>query len=341
MKTTTQDPRPTLPTTPTSVHQDTSEHNEPLTAEAVRRLMGRPLLELVFEAAAVHREHHNPRAIECAELLSIKTGGCPEDCGYCSQSAHHKTPVEREPLLEVGAVLDAAKKARENGADRFCMGAAWREVRDGAEFDRVIDMVRGVKSLGMETCVTLGMLGDDQAARLKDAGLDYYNHNLDTGRSHYDEVVTTRTYEDRLKTLGSVRDAGISVCCGGILGLGESMDARAELLLELASMNPQPESVPINALVPIDGTPLGDQSTLDWSDLVRTVAAARVLMPNAAVRLSAGRTELTEEAQALCFLAGANSIFVGDELLTTENPSPAGDAALFEKLGLHPVRDPK
>lgn len=305
----------------------------------VAQLMERPLLELVFEAATVHRQHHDPQEIECAELLSIKTGGCPEDCGYCSQSAHHKTPVEREPLLDTGAVVDAAKRARENGADRFCMGAAWREVRDGAEFDRVIDMVREVKSLGLQTCVTLGMLRDEQAARLKDAGLDYYNHNLDTGRSHYADVITTRCYEDRLKTLRAVRDAGISVCCGGILGLGESTHARAELLHELATLDPPPESVPINALVPIDGTPLGDQPILDWSDLVRTIACARILMPRAAVRLSAGRTELTEEAQALCFMAGANSLFVGEELLTTENPAPKSDAALLKKLGLRSVRD--
>lgn len=338
MRTTTQDPVVPDVQTGDASRRATGARTAPTLSE-VRDLMSRPLLELVFEAASVHRAHHDPRAIECAELLSIKTGGCPEDCGYCSQSAHHKTPVQREPLREVETVIAAAKRARENGADRFCMGAAWREVRDGAEFDRVIEMVREVKQLGLQTCVTLGMVRGDQAVRLKDAGLDFYNHNLDTGRSHYQDVVTTRTYEDRLKTLGAVRDAGISVCCGGILGLGEPEEARAELLLELASLTPPPESVPINALVPIEGTPLEDEATLDWSALVRTVACARILMPHAAVRLSAGRTELTEEAQALCFLAGANSIFVGDELLTTENPSPAGDAALFAKLGLRTVRD--
>ena len=304
----------------------------------VEALLERPLLDLVFEAASVHREHHDPSAMQCSQLLSIKTGGCPEDCGYCSQSAHHATPVEREPLLDVETVVDTARRARENGADRFCMGAAWREVRDGEEFDRVCDMVREVKGLGLETCVTLGMLDDAQAARLRDAGLDFYNHNLDTGRSHYDAVVGTRTYDDRLKTLKAVRDAGVHVCSGGILGLGESVTARAEMLAELAHLDPQPESVPINALVRIDGTPMQDESELDWTELVRTVAAARILMPRTVVRLSAGRTAMTEEGQALCFLAGANSIFVGDELLTTPNPAPTSDASLLEKLGLRSVR---
>ena len=298
------------------------------------------LLELVFEAASVHRDHHVPGAVQLAQLYRVKTGGCPEDCGYCSQSAHFQTSVEREPLAEISEVVAHATAARENGADRFCMGAAWREVKDGPEFDRVLDMVREVKALGMETCVTLGMLNPDQARRLRDAGLDYYNHNLDTGASHYDRIVTTRGYDERLATLGHVREAGISVCCGGILGLGEDRRARAELLFELARMDPQPESVPINELVAVEGTPLADAEPVDWSELVRVIAAARILMPRAAVRLSAGRTELTEEAQALCFLAGANSIFVGDELLTTPNPEPSSDAALFEKLGLRPVESP-
>jgi biotin synthase len=311
-----------------------------LSLNAVRDLLARPLLDLVFEAAAIHRRHHAPGAMQCSQLLSIKTGGCPEDCGYCSQSAHHEARLERVPLMAVRDVLDVARRAKENGADRFCMGAAWREVRDGQEFDRVLAMVSGVKALGLETCVTLGMLNQGQAQRLKEAGLDYYNHNLDTGRSHYDEVVSTRSYDDRLATLGAVREAGLAVCCGGILGLGESQDQRAELLHQLASLDPQPESVPINTLVAIEGTPLENQPPVDWADLVRTVAAARILMPKTRVRLSAGRTAISDEAQALCFLAGANSIFVGDELLTTANPSPRSDAALLEKLGLVPlVRD--
>lgn len=308
------------------------------TLDDVQALLRRPLLDLVFEAATVHRAHHDAGAMQCSQLLSIKTGGCPEDCGYCSQSAHHATPVEREPLLDVDTVVRSARQAKENGADRFCMGAAWREVRDGPEFDRVCAMVREVKDLGLETCVTLGMLDDAQATRLKDSGLDYYNHNLDTGRSHYDKVVGTRTYDDRLRTLRSVREAGLNVCCGGILGLGESASSRAELLLELANLDPAPESVPINTLVKVEGTPLDHEEDLDWTDLVRTIAAARILMPTSVLRLSAGRTAMTEEGQALCFLAGANSIFVGDELLTTPNPAPAGDAALLAKLGLRSVR---
>jgi len=308
------------------------------TLDAVRALYDRPLLELVFEAARVHREHHDPGRVQCSQLLSIKTGGCPEDCSYCSQSAHHRgAPVAREPLQPVADVLAAAAEAKANGADRFCMGAAWREVPDGEELERVLAMVRGVKQLGLETCVTLGMLKDEQAARLREAGLDYYNHNLDTGRSHYDKIVTTRTYDDRLDTLRAVRAAGIRVCCGGILGLGEDRHARAELLHQLATLAPPPESVPINALVPVAGTPLADAPPLAWDELVRCVAAARILMPKSVVRLSAGRTALGEEAQALCFLAGANSIFVGDELLTTPNPAPASDAALFAKLGLEAV----
>jgi len=305
--------------------------------DAIVALLERPLLELVFDAASVHRRHHAPGQMQCSQLLSIKTGGCSEDCGYCSQSARFKTDVEREPLMEVDAVLAAARTARESGADRFCMGAAWREVKDGAEFDRVLAMVRGVKSLGLETCVTLGMLDGAQARRLKGAGLDYYNHNLDTGRSHYDKVITTHSLDERLRTLERVREAGIHVCSGGILGLGETRRARAELLHQLATLDPQPESVPINTLVRIDGTPLAGSASLDWSEIVRIVAAARLLMPSAVIRLSAGRTEMTEEGQALCFLAGANSIFVGDELLTTPNPAPSSDAALLDKLGLSTV----
>jgi biotin synthase len=304
----------------------------------VETLLDRPLLELVFEAARVHRRHHDAQAVQCSQLLSIKTGGCPEDCGYCSQSAHFQTGTQREPLLPGEEVLAAARRAKAGGADRFCMGAAWREVKSGPEFERVLEMVRQVKALGLETCATLGMLDLDQARALRGAGLDYYNHNLDTGRSHYARVVHTRGYEDRLATLECVRQAGIAVCCGGILGLGESPRSRAELLHQLASLDPQPESVPINALVPIEGTPLAEAPPVDWSEMVRTVAAARILMPRAVVRLSAGRDRMHEAAQALCFLAGANSIFVGEELLTTPNPTPASDATLLAKLGLVPLQ---
>lgn len=305
-----------------------------ITTDDVSALLNRPLLDLVFEAAAVHRAHHDPSRIQCSQLLSIKTGGCPEDCGYCSQSAHHDTPVEREPLMDVDQVLAAAKAARMNGADRFCMGAAWRSPKRGEEWQRVLEMVRGVKQLGLEACVTLGMLDEQQAKDLQEAGLDYYNHNLDTGRSHYERVTSTRTYDDRLDTLENVRKAGVRVCSGGIVGLGEQPRDRAELLCELANLDPQPESVPINTLVHVAGTPMSDVADVDWSELVRMVAAARILMPATVVRLSAGRTDLDEATQAMCFLAGANSIFVGSELLTTPNPAPSTDAALLQKLGL-------
>ncbi len=307
------------------------------TLEEVRALLQRPLLDLVFEAAGVHRAHHDASKMQCSQLLSIKTGACPEDCGYCSQSAHHNSGLQKEKLMQVDKVLAEAKAAKESGADRFCMGAAWRDVRDGKEFDAVLEMVQGVKDLGLEACVTLGMLNGEQAERLKDAGLDYYNHNLDTGASHYDKVITTRSYDDRLKTLQTVRDSGISVCSGGILGMGESIDARAELLLELASLEPQPESVPINRLVPIPGTPLGDVQELPWQEWVAFIAATRILIPETTIRLSAGRQELPDAAQAMCFMAGANSIFVGDKLLTTPNPEPGSDAALLKSLGLSAV----
>ncbi len=303
----------------------------------VETLLRRPLLELVFEAASVHRQHHDPTKIQCSQLVSIKTGSCSEDCGYCSQSAHNQTAVEREKLLSVPRVLDEARKAKESGASRFCMGAAWRGVRDGKEFDSVLEMVRGVKDLGIEACVTLGMLNAEQAGRLKEAGLDYYNHNLDTGRSHYDKVVTTRNYDDRLDTLQTVRDADISVCCGGILGLGESISVRAELLLQLAKLNPQPDSIPVNRLVPVPGTPMGDLEEVPWQEWVAFIAATRILIPKTVIRLSAGRQEIPEAAQAMCFLAGANSIFVGDKLLTTPNPAPGTDAALLTSLGLSPT----
>lgn len=305
--------------------------------ERARELLERPLLELVFEAAGVHRAHHDPRMVQCSQLLSIKTGGCSEDCGYCSQSARFNTGLPREELLDVEEVVRAAREAKEGGADRFCMGAAWRGVRDGNEFERVLEMVRRVRALGLETCVTLGQLEPEHAEQLAAAGLDYYNHNLDTGASYYEHVVTTHSQADRLRTLAAVRAAGIHLCCGGILGMGEDRATRAELLAQLASLDPQPESVPINTLVPIDGTPLAGAPPLGWAELVRAIAAARILLPRAVIRLSAGRRELDESAQALCFLAGANSIFVGDRLLTTPNPEPASDAALLAKLGLVPV----
>lgn len=269
-------------------------------------------------------------------LLSIKTGGCPEDCSYCPQAARYQTSVEAEPRLDVAEVLAAAERARDRGATRFCMGAAWREVKDGPAFDDVLKMVEGVKRLGIEACCTLGMLTDDQARRLKNAGLDAYNHNLDTSADYYSEIISTRTYKDRLKTIERVRNAGISVCCGGILGMGESEDDRIDLLWTLANLPEPPESVPINALVPVAGTPLADRPPTSIWELVRAIATARILMPKAIVRLSAGRLSFGEAEQALCFLAGANSIFAGEKLLTTPNPSPDQDAGMFERLGLTP-----
>ncbi len=303
---------------------------------AAQELLQEPLLELVFRAAQVHRQHHDPAEVQCSELLSIKTGGCAEDCGYCSQSGHFDTGLERSKLMDPETVLAAAKSAKAGGADRFCMGAAWREVKPGKDFESVLEMIGSVKRLGLETCATLGMVDQEHADQLAKAGLDYYNHNLDTGRSHYEEVVTTRTYDDRLETLDNVRAAGMSVCSGGILGLGEDQQSRAELLAELANMNPPPESVPINRLVAIQGTPMEGLEQVDWSEVVRVLAAARILMPKSMLRLSAGREELSEEAQTMCFMAGANSIFVGEQLLTTPGTDPSADAAMFSKLGLRP-----
>jgi len=302
--------------------------------QSVRALFARPLLDLVFDAAAAHREHNPSRAIQRCSLLSVQTGGCPEDCAYCPQSARYSTPVERQPLMGPDEVLREAEAAAASGASRFCMGAAWREVRDGADFDEVLEMVRTVAGLGMEVCVTLGMLGPDQARRLREAGLTAYNHNLDTSAGFYEQVITTRTFDDRLQTLRCVQEAGLAVCCGGILGMGESVDDRAELLYTLAHLDPQPESVPINVLVRVEGTPLADQPDVDPFEVVRTVAVARLLMPRARVRLAAGRRSLSNEAQALCFLAGANSIFFGDRLLTTPNPEIDHDLKLLDSLGL-------
>jgi biotin synthase len=305
-----------------------------LTLDFVRKLYDRPLFELLDEARAIHRAHHPEQEVELCTLLSVKTGGCPEDCKYCTQSSHYETDVGPEKMLDVGEVLAAAKRAKEGGSTRFCMGAAWREVKDGPAFDRVLAMVRGVKELELEACVTLGMVSESQARRLKEAGLDAYNHNLDTSRRHYRSIISTRTYDDRLKTLANVRAAGVTVCSGGIIGMGESVDDRCDMLLTLANLDPQPESVPINALVPMEGTPLGHLPPVDPLDLVRMVAVARILMPRARVRLSAGRTELSREAQLLAMYAGANSIFYGDKLLTTTNPAEDRDRALLRDAGL-------
>jgi len=307
--------------------------NVPTLAE-IEALFEAPLLDLIHEAAGVHRAHHDARDMQRCTLLSIKTGGCSEDCSYCPQSARYQTGVDAQPLLSRDEVRSAAARAAEAGASRFCMGAAWRSARDGAEFDAVIDMIHDVRSLGMEACVTLGMLTDDQARRLKQAGLTSYNHNLDTSEEFYGEIITTRTYRDRLETLERVQRAGIGVCCGGILGMGETTRDRASMLHTLASLDPQPESVPINALVRMEGTPLGKGEDLDPLDLARMVAIARILMPHSRVRLAAGRLQLDTSTQALCFLAGANSIFFGEELLTTPNPAIDADKAMLERLGM-------
>jgi len=308
------------------------------TKEEVRSVYQQPLLELVFTAQQVHRQYHEPGEVQLCRLLSIKTGGCPEDCGYCPQSAHYQTEVERGAMLDVDEVLAKAREAKSEGSTRFCMGAAWREVRDGKDFDAVLEMVRGVAALQMEVCCTLGMITESQAYRLAEAGLTAYNHNLDTSPEYYGEIITTRRYEDRLRTLEHVRRAGITVCCGGIIGMGESDDDRVSLLHQLACLNPHPESVPINMLVRVEGTPLGEAAAVDPLILVRTIAAARVLMPRSMMRLSAGRRSLTREAAALCFLAGANSIFTGEKLLTTPNPEIDEDERLFRDLGLRPMR---
>jgi len=305
---------------------------EALRAEALA-LLALPFNELLYRAHTVHREHFDPRRVQRSTLLSIKTGGCPEDCGYCPQAARYHTGVEAEALLDVQQVVDAARAAKENGATRFCMGAAWRGPKE-RDLAPVLEMVREVKALGLETCCTLGMLRDGQAEKLRDAGLDYYNHNLDTAPELYGNVISTRSYDDRLDTLERVRAAGIKVCCGGIVGMGESREGRAGLLAQLASLEPQPESVPINELVQVEGTPLHGTQKLPWVEFVRTIAAARILMPQSVVRLSAGRTAMSEAVQALCFLAGANSIFYGEKLLTTGNPDVERDDALFAALGL-------
>jgi biotin synthase len=306
------------------------------TAEAVGVLFELPFADLMFRAQQVHRQHFDANEVQRSALLSIKTGGCSEDCSYCSQSARRETGIERGKLMELDEVTVAAKAAKEQGASRFCMGAAWRGPKDG-DLERVLDMVRVVKSLDMEACLTLGLLGEGQAERLAAAGLDYYNHNLDTAAEFYDQVVTTHSQEARVDTLTRVRAAGMKICCGGIVGMGESRGVRASLIAQLAGMDPPPESVPINHLVAIPGTPMADAPPLDPFEFVRTIACARITMPASWVRLSAGRQQMTDELQALCFLAGANSIFYGDKLLTTDNAEAGRDEALFERLGLRPV----
>ncbi|HEY6383482.1 MAG TPA: biotin synthase BioB [Pseudolabrys sp.] len=303
------------------------------TREEVRELFGLPFPDLIFRAAQVHREHFDPSEVQISTLLSIKTGGCPEDCAYCPQSAKFETGVTAEKLMNLKAVLTEARAAKAGGASRFCMGAAWRSPKD-RDLEKVCEMVEGVKALGLETCATLGMLTAEQALRLKGCGLDYYNHNLDTSPEFYGEIITTRTYQDRLDTLEHVRAAGINVCCGGIVGMGESLEDRVGMIATLASLPVHPESVPINMLVRVEGTPLAHSKTLDPLDFVRTIAVARITMPASMVRLSAGREDMSEETQALCFVAGANSIFYGPKLLTTPNPSRDRDLALLDKLGL-------
>ncbi|ASF48452.1 biotin synthase BioB [Methylovulum psychrotolerans] len=300
----------------------------------VQALFALPFNDLIFQAQTTHRANFDPNEVQISSLLSIKTGSCSEDCGYCPQSARYDAGLTPEALMPIAKVLESAQQAKDQGASRFCMGAAWRQPKD-RDIERVVEMVQGVKALGMETCVTLGMLTDSQTARLKEGGLDYYNHNLDTSEDYYSEVITTRTYKDRLDTLARVRDAGINVCCGGIVGMGESSTDRAKLLIELANMPKHPESVPINMLVQVEGTPLMGTEPLDPLVFIRTIAVARIMMPTSRVRLSAGRKEMSDEMQALCFLAGANSIFYGDKLLTTDNPMTNHDMALFDRLGLH------
>jgi biotin synthase len=303
------------------------------TVSEARALHDLPLFELLDQARAVHSENHKKNEVQLCTLLSVKTGGCPEDCGYCSQSSHHQA-VKGEAMLKVPEVLAAAARAKDAGATRFCMGAAWREVKDGVAFDRVLEMIRGVKGMGLEACVTLGMLTDEQALKLKEAGLDAYNHNLDTSRKHYKSIISTRTFDERLVTLQNVRKAGITVCSGGIIGMGETIDDRMSLLVELSQLEPHPESVPVNALAAIPGTPLENMPKVDPIEFVRMIAVARIMMPLSKVRLSAGRTDLTREAQLMCLYAGANSIFYGDRLLTTPNPGPDGDSELLRAAGL-------
>lgn len=306
------------------------------TREEISEIYNSPILDLIYRAASVHREFHAADEVQVCTLLSVKTGGCPEDCAYCPQAARYHTDIKVQKLLPTEEVLQAAQNAKDGGSTRFCMGAAWREVRDNKDFDRVIDMVKGVSQMGLEVCCTLGMLSETQANKLKDAGLYAYNHNLDTSEEHYGDIITTRTYDDRLNTLSNIRKAKISVCSGGIIGLGESVNDRIGMLRTLATLPEHPESVPVNALVPVEGTPLEDQERVSIWEMIRMIATARIIMPKAMVRLSAGRVRMNVEEQALCFLAGANSIFSGDKLLTTPNPAFKEDKELFQILNLKP-----
>ena len=310
-----------------------SESVGPWSVDQVVEVFETPFNDLLFQAQTVHRENFDPNRVQLSRLLSIKTGGCPEDCGYCSQSSYHQSGLKASKLMEVERVIAEARKAHDAGATRYCMGAAWRSPKE-RDMEAVLAMVEGVKALGMETCMTLGMLDLDQAQRLKQAGLDYYNHNIDTSERYYSEVISTRTFADRLDTLANVRDSGIKVCCGGIVGMGEDKADRIDMLVTLANLPEPPDSVPINMLIPIDGTPLGEAEPIEF---VRTIALARIMMPKSHVRLSAGRTAMSDEMQALCFFAGANSIFVGDTLLTAENPGQDKDSALFRRLGIKPM----
>lgn len=303
----------------------------------VEEIFKTPLIQLVSQAHSVHEKNFDPLQVQTSTLLSIKTGGCPEDCSYCPQSAHYKTGVKREALLALDETLEAAGRAKASGATRFCMGAAWREVKDGPEFDRVLEMVSEVRGLGLEVCCTLGMLNENQAQRLKDAGLYAYNHNIDSSKEFYEKIISTRKYQERLDTIQHVRNAGLTVCTGGILGMGESEEDRISFLHQLATFDPQPESVTINALVPIPGTPLGEAKPIEALDLARVIAAARILMPHSMIRLSAGRTNLSKEGQFLCFFAGANSVFLGEKLLTSPNPDTESDMTMFKELGLKPM----
>jgi biotin synthase len=315
------------------VGADFTELTMPFTVADIDMLFDLPFNDLIFRAQSVHRRHFDPNEVQLSTLLSIKTGGCPEDCGYCSQSVHHQTAIDPHSLMTLDTVIDTARRAKAQGATRFCMAAAWRGPRD-RELRKVADMVRAVKDLGLETCVTLGMLQDGQAEQLAEAGLDYYNHNLDTSREYYGQVIHTHTYDDRLDTLNKVRQAGIRVCCGGIIGMGESRRDRAAFIAELTALDPPPESVPINLLARVKGTPLAGAPVVEPIEFVRTIAVARIALPRSMVRLSAGRTQMPDHLQALCFLAGANSIFYGDRLLTTDNPEADRDHALFAQLGL-------
>jgi biotin synthase len=315
---------------------DTSLKHDWTRAE-VAAIYNTPLPDLLFRAQSTHRQFHAPDRVQTCQLISIKTGGCPEDCAYCPQSAHYDAGVDRQGLLDPQHVVDVARDAAARGVTRFCMGAAWRDAPQGREFDKVLEMVRGVSALGLEVCCTLGMLTDSQAVRLKEAGLSAYNHNLDTSPEFYGSIITTRVYDDRLRTLAAVRKAGITVCCGGILGMGENQNDRIGLLQQLSALNPHPESVPINMLVRVEGTPLGSMPALDPLEMVRAIATARILMPGSRVRLAAGRKQLSPEAVTLCFVAGANSIFVGEKLLTTPNPGPDEDEQLLQTLGLKPL----